>query len=44
MKILKVGQNDVGKRLDNFLSSCIPKMPKSLICKFIRKKKNKNKR
>ena len=41
MKILKVGQNDVGKRLDNFLSSCIPKMPKSLICKLIRKKKIK---
>ena len=41
MKILKVGQNDVVKRLDNFLSSCIPKMQKSLICKFIRKKKIK---
>ncbi len=41
MKILKIGQNDTGKRLDSFLSSCVPKMPKSLICKLIRKKKIK---
>ena len=41
MKILKITQNDVGKRLDNFLMSCLPKLPRSLICKFIRKKKIK---
>ena len=41
MQILKVGQNDVGKRLDCFLLSCMPNLPKSLICKLIRKKKIK---
>lgn len=39
MKILKITQNDVGKRLDSFLLSYLPRLPKSLICKFIRKKK-----
>ena len=41
MKILKINQNDVGKRLDSFLLSYLPRLPKSLICKFIRKKKIK---
>ena len=41
MKEIVVGKNDASKRLDSFLISYIKKIPKSLICKLIRKKRIK---
>lgn len=41
MKTLTVGKNEEGLRLDSFLAKLFPKAPKSLIYKWIRKKRIK---
>lgn len=41
MKKIFVGENDIGRRLDNFILSCVTKFTKILVCKLIRKKKIK---
>jgi len=41
MKILTVGKNDAGQRLDKFLSKAVKGLPTSLMYKFIRTKKIK---
>lgn len=41
MKVISVGKNDIGRRIDNFLFALFCKIPKTLIYKFIRKKKVK---
>ena len=41
MKILVVGHNDAGQRLDKFLSKAVKGLPQSLMYKFIRTKKIK---
>ena len=41
MKILTVGKNDAGQRLDKFLSKAVKGLPMSLMYKFIRTKKIK---
>ena len=38
LKILTVGENDAGQRLDRFLSKAVPDVPKSLLYKSIRQK------
>ena len=38
MRIITVGENDAGQRLDKFLSKLMPTCPKSLLYKLIRKK------
>ena len=41
MKILTIGTNDAGQRLDKFLSKAVKAMPPSLMYKSIRTKKIK---
>ena len=41
MKVISVGKNDAGRRIDSFLFAFLFKFPKTLIYKFIRKKKIK---
>lgn len=41
MRILKVGKNDAGQRLDKFLSKAVRGLPVSLMYKYIRTKKIK---
>jgi len=41
MRILTVGKNDAGQRLDKFLTKALPTLPKSLMYKYIRTKKIK---
>lgn len=41
MKEIIVGKNDVNRRLDSFLIAYMKQIPKSLICKLIRKKRIK---
>jgi len=41
MRILKIGRNDAGQRLDKFLSKAVKGLPTSLMYKFIRTKKIK---
>ena len=41
MKTFTVNENDAGQRLDKFLSKCTEGMPKSLLYKYIRKKRVK---
>ena len=41
MRILTVGKNDAGQRLDKFLSKAVKGLPMSLMYKFIRTKKIK---
>lgn len=41
MKILLVGINDAGQRLDKFLQKAVPFLPKSLLYKYIRLKRIK---
>lgn len=41
MRILKVGRNDAGQRLDKFLTKAVRGLPASLMYKFIRVKKIK---
>ena len=41
MKIITVGHNDAGQRLDKFLSKAVKGLPTSLMYKFIRTKKIK---
>lgn len=41
MRILKVGRNDAGQRLDKFLSKAVKGMPPSLMYRYIRQKKIK---
>ena len=41
MKSLVIGLNDANRRFDSFLISYLRKIPKSLVCKLIRKKKIK---
>lgn len=41
MKSLTIGKNDAGQRLDKFLSKSAPKLPQSLMYKYIRTKRIK---
>ena len=41
MRVLKVGRNDAGQRLDKFLSKAVKGLPMSLMYKYIRTKKIK---
>lgn len=41
MKILEIGKNDAGQRLDKFLSKAVKGLPASLMYKYIRTKKIK---
>ncbi len=41
MKILNIGKNDAGQRLDKFIGKAVPSLPQSLMYKFIRTKKIK---
>lgn len=41
MKLLTVGVNDSGQRLDKFIAKAVPALPKSLLYKYIRKKRIK---
>jgi 23S rRNA pseudouridine955/2504/2580 synthase len=41
MRILKIGRNDAGQRLDKFISKAVKGLPASLMYKFIRIKKIK---
>ncbi len=41
MKEFKIEKNDAGQRLDKFLSKAVPKLPKSLLYKYIRLKRIK---
>ena len=41
MKTFTVNENDAGQRLDKYLSKCTEGMPKSLLYKYIRKKRVK---
>lgn len=41
MRILKIGKNDAGQRLDKFLSKAVRGLPQSLMYKYIRTKKIK---
>ena len=41
MRLLKVGRNDAGQRLDKFLGKAVKGLPQSLMYKFIRTKKIK---
>ena len=41
MRIIKVGKNDAGQRLDKFLSKAVKGLPMSLMYKYIRTKKIK---
>ena len=41
MKQLTVKENDVGNRIDKFISKIFPNIPQSLIYKYIRKKRIK---
>lgn len=41
MKILTIGKNDAGQRLDKFIGKAVPSLPQSLMYKFIRTKKIK---
>ena len=41
MRILTVGQNDAGQRLDKFLQKALYGMPQSLMYRLIRQKKIK---
>lgn len=41
MRILEIKENDANQRLDKFLSKALPRLPKSLMYKFIRTKKIK---
>ena len=41
MKELLIGKNDAGQRLDKFLSKAVPRLPKSLLYKYIRLKRIK---
>ena len=41
MKIIEIKQNDAGRRLDKFLTSAFPLLPKSMMYKYIRLKKIK---
>ena len=41
MKLLEIGKNDAGQRLDKFLSKAVRAMPPSLMYKAIRTKKIK---
>lgn len=41
MKILTIGQNDAGQRIDKFLSKAVKGLPQSLLYKFLRTKKIK---
>ena len=44
MRILKVGPNDAGQRMDKFLSKAVKGLPQSLMYKFLRTKKIKRNR
>ena len=41
MRIMKIGKNDAGQRLDKFLTKAVKGLPQSLMYKFIRTKKIK---
>ena len=41
MKELSIGKNDVGQRLDRFVSKSVPLLPASLLQKYIRLKRIK---
>ncbi len=41
MKSLIIGKNDAGQRLDKFLSKAVPRLPQSLMYKYIRTKRIK---
>ena len=41
MRILKIGRNDAGQRLDKFLAKAVKGLPQSLMYKYIRTKKIK---
>lgn len=41
MKIFEIKENDAGRRLDKFLTSSLPLLPKSMMYKYIRTKKIK---
>ena len=41
MKVLTIDKNDAGQRLDKFLSKALPKLPQSLMYKYIRIKRIK---
>ena len=41
MKQLTVKENDVGNRIDKFISKVFPSIPQALIYKYIRKKRIK---
>ena len=41
MKQLEIGKNDAGQRLDKYLTKRLPNLPKSLLYKYIRKKRIK---
>ncbi len=41
MKSLAIGKNDAGQRLDKFLSKAVPRLPQSLMYKYIRTKRIK---
>ncbi|MBR6427987.1 MAG: RluA family pseudouridine synthase, partial [Clostridia bacterium] len=41
MRILTVGENDSGQRLDKFLTKAVKNMPQSLMYKSVRTKKIK---
>lgn len=41
MRIITVGKNDAGQRLDKFLTKALPTLPQSLMYKYIRTKKIK---
>ena len=41
MRLLKIGRNDAGQRLDKFLGKAVKGLPQSLMYKFIRTKKIK---
>ena len=41
MKNIVVNSNDTGQRLDSFLKKVVPRLPSSLLYKYIRKKRIK---
>ena len=41
MRELTVGKNDAGQRVDKFLTKAAPKLPKSLLYKYLRLKRIK---
>ena len=41
MRSFVIGKNDAGQRLDKFITKAVPKLPKSLMYKYIRLKRIK---